>query len=245
MRADDLRAVLDGAGSERAVLFGDGDGGSLAALFAAMHPDRVLALVLYNSWARTAWAPDYPMGCVEGGAGGAGERRSRSTGGREELATRFLESVSALVRERSGMGPVGGQGSASRRLARRGARLRRGRARDRRPERLGDRAGTDPVLSRSAAAHARAADLAERIPGARYVHSRARTGCPTPGTSTPSSGRSSGSSRSVSAEEATFDRVLDDGALHRHRRLDREGWRRSATARGRCCSNGTTRPSAR
>ncbi len=49
MRADDLRAVLDGAGSDRAVLFGDGDGGSLAALFAAMHPDRVLALVLYNS----------------------------------------------------------------------------------------------------------------------------------------------------------------------------------------------------
>ena len=58
MRADDLRAVLDAAGSERAVLVGNRGGGSLAAFFAAMHPDRVFALVLYNSWARTAWAPD-------------------------------------------------------------------------------------------------------------------------------------------------------------------------------------------
>ena len=48
MRADDLRAVLDGAGSDRAVLFGDG-GGNLAAFFAATHPDRVSALVLYGS----------------------------------------------------------------------------------------------------------------------------------------------------------------------------------------------------
>jgi pimeloyl-ACP methyl ester carboxylesterase len=52
MRADDLRAVLDAAGSERAVIVGNRGGGSLAAFFAAMHPDRVFALVLYNSWAR-------------------------------------------------------------------------------------------------------------------------------------------------------------------------------------------------
>jgi pimeloyl-ACP methyl ester carboxylesterase len=50
-------AVLDAAGSERAVLVGTA-GGSLAAFFAAMHPDRVFALVLYNARARTAWAPD-------------------------------------------------------------------------------------------------------------------------------------------------------------------------------------------
>src|SRR5438445_1946558 len=46
MRADDLRVVLDAVGSERAVLFGESEGGSLVAFFAAAHPQRVLALIL-------------------------------------------------------------------------------------------------------------------------------------------------------------------------------------------------------
>ena len=62
MRADDLRAVLDAVGSERAVLFGGAEGGALATFFAAMHPDRVVALILWGTTARIAWAPDYPTG---------------------------------------------------------------------------------------------------------------------------------------------------------------------------------------
>ena len=62
MRADDLRAVLDAVGSERAILLGGSEGGALAAFFAATHPDRVLALILWGTSARTAWAPDYPTG---------------------------------------------------------------------------------------------------------------------------------------------------------------------------------------
>jgi class 3 adenylate cyclase len=50
MRADDLRAVLDAAGSERAILFGESEGGMLATFFAATHPERVLALILYGSY---------------------------------------------------------------------------------------------------------------------------------------------------------------------------------------------------
>ena len=65
MRADDLRAVLDEVGSERAVVFGESEGGALAAFFAATHPDRVLALILYGTMARYAWAPDYPMGMTQ------------------------------------------------------------------------------------------------------------------------------------------------------------------------------------
>ena len=65
MRADDLRAVLDAVGSERAVLFGASEGGALATFFAATHPDRVRALVLYGSQARYAWAPDYPTGMTQ------------------------------------------------------------------------------------------------------------------------------------------------------------------------------------
>ena len=64
-RADDLRAVLDAIGSERAVVMGDTDAGALAAFFAATHPERVQALILNAAYARAAWAPDYPIGMKE------------------------------------------------------------------------------------------------------------------------------------------------------------------------------------
>src|SRR5215470_5616314 len=59
---DDMRAVMDAAGSERADLLGVSEGGTMATLFAAGHPDRVNALVLYGSYARVLEAPDYPFG---------------------------------------------------------------------------------------------------------------------------------------------------------------------------------------
>lgn len=65
MRVDDLRAVLDAVGSERAVVMGDTDGGALAVFFAATHPERVQALILNGAYARAAWAPDYPSGQKE------------------------------------------------------------------------------------------------------------------------------------------------------------------------------------
>lgn len=62
-RMDDIRAVMDDAGSERAVLLGAGSpGGQLCALFAATYPERVNALVLHNTWPRVVSAPDYPFG---------------------------------------------------------------------------------------------------------------------------------------------------------------------------------------
>ena len=59
---DDVRAVMAAAGSERAALFGFGDGGALLALFAATYPERTLALVLYATEPRKLQAPDYPWG---------------------------------------------------------------------------------------------------------------------------------------------------------------------------------------
>ncbi len=61
-RIDDMRAVLDAAGSERAVVFGESEGGSMAALYAATYPERTVGLVLYGAEARWAWAPDYTWG---------------------------------------------------------------------------------------------------------------------------------------------------------------------------------------
>ncbi len=56
---DDVLAVMDAAGTERAALLGSLEGGPLAMTFAATHPDKVSALVLYATFARSAWAPDY------------------------------------------------------------------------------------------------------------------------------------------------------------------------------------------
>jgi pimeloyl-ACP methyl ester carboxylesterase/class 3 adenylate cyclase len=59
-RIDDVRAVMDAAGSERAALLGISEGGPMSVLFAATHPERVTALVLYGAMGRTTEAPDYP-----------------------------------------------------------------------------------------------------------------------------------------------------------------------------------------
>ena len=64
-RVDDLRAVLDAAGSERAALVALADGGPLGCMFAAAHPERTVALALCNTRPRIGWAPDYPWGMPE------------------------------------------------------------------------------------------------------------------------------------------------------------------------------------
>jgi class 3 adenylate cyclase len=59
-RMDDVRAVLDDAGIERAAIVGISEGAPLGILFAAAHPERVTHLVLYGGMARSTEAPDYP-----------------------------------------------------------------------------------------------------------------------------------------------------------------------------------------
>jgi len=61
-RADDIRAVMDAAGSEQAVILGASEGGSMAAVFAAMHPERTRSLIIWGCQARFVSAPDYPWG---------------------------------------------------------------------------------------------------------------------------------------------------------------------------------------
>ena len=57
-RMDDVRAVMDAQGVERAAIFGISEGGSLATLFTATHPERSSALVLYGAFAKfTSWFP--------------------------------------------------------------------------------------------------------------------------------------------------------------------------------------------
>ena len=59
-RMDDVRAVMDAAGSERAALMGISEGVSMSILFAATHPERTRALVAYGGMARATADDDYP-----------------------------------------------------------------------------------------------------------------------------------------------------------------------------------------
>jgi pimeloyl-ACP methyl ester carboxylesterase len=59
-RMDDVRAVMDAVGSERAAIFGMSEGGNMSTLFAATYPERTVALVLFSCFAKRIWAPDYP-----------------------------------------------------------------------------------------------------------------------------------------------------------------------------------------
>jgi pimeloyl-ACP methyl ester carboxylesterase len=59
-RMDDVRAVMDAAGSERAVLFGHSEGGPMSMLFAAAYPERTEGLVVYGSFATRVRQSGYP-----------------------------------------------------------------------------------------------------------------------------------------------------------------------------------------
>ena len=59
---DDVGALMDAAGSERATLIAHGHGVQMALMTAATHPDRVDSLVLINGFARFSRADDYPAG---------------------------------------------------------------------------------------------------------------------------------------------------------------------------------------
>ena len=59
-RMDDVRAVMDAVGSERAALLGHSEGGNVSVLFAATYPERTAALVLVGCYAKRVRSPDYP-----------------------------------------------------------------------------------------------------------------------------------------------------------------------------------------
>jgi len=59
-RMDDLRAVMDAAGSESAVVMGHSEGGNMSMVFAATHPARVEGLILIGSYAKRRPSEDYP-----------------------------------------------------------------------------------------------------------------------------------------------------------------------------------------
>ena len=95
--ADDIAAVMEAAGSERANLVGVGDSGPLAILFAATRPQCVESLVLVNTGARLVRGPDYPWGIGEEEKAEF-LRRTRETWGTGGLTDVFSPSTAEDVR---------------------------------------------------------------------------------------------------------------------------------------------------
>ena len=59
-RMDDVRAVMDAAGSKQAIVMGHSEGGNMCILFAATYPERTESLILIGSYAKRVWSEDYP-----------------------------------------------------------------------------------------------------------------------------------------------------------------------------------------
>src|SRR6266508_918033 len=81
---DDLTAVMDAAGSDRAAIMGIFDAGPTAMLFAASRPERTVALVLANTSARILRSDDYPVGARPQRIEEVGSRIERTWGTEEQ-----------------------------------------------------------------------------------------------------------------------------------------------------------------
>ena len=93
VRMDDVRAVMDAAGSERASLFAVSEGGTMCALFSATYPQRTTALIMHGSFPRRTKAADYPFGLTTEQMQAFIARMRREWGGPVGLAERAPSMV--------------------------------------------------------------------------------------------------------------------------------------------------------
>jgi len=64
-RMSDVQAIMNAVGSSRAAIMGTSEGGPMSILFAATYPQRITAIILYGTYAKRTWAPDYPHGWTD------------------------------------------------------------------------------------------------------------------------------------------------------------------------------------
>jgi class 3 adenylate cyclase/pimeloyl-ACP methyl ester carboxylesterase len=168
-RMDDVRAVMDAAGSERAALVGASEGGPMSILFAATYPERAWALALCGTFPRERWAPDYPFGIRDEEARREDEEIERSWGTPEDAAaTAQALAPSASAEEQQGLATMIRQSASP------GAALALNRMNHeidvrnvlpviRVPTLVLNRGAEDPFIRQGASY------IAEHIPGARHL----------------------------------------------------------------------------
>ena len=103
-RLDDVRAVMEAAGSERAVLMGVSEGGPLCSLFAATYPERTEALVMIGSYARRLRDDGLSVGADARRSASSSARRS-STNGAGRWASRSARRRAPTIRRFANGGP--------------------------------------------------------------------------------------------------------------------------------------------
>ena len=112
-RMDDIRAVMDAAGSESAALFGYSEGGPMSVLFAATFPQRVRAIVLYGTYAKRSYPDeDYPWAPTWEERVEVAQELERTWGENVDVANMAPNADAALVswmrrRGRGGVSPAG------------------------------------------------------------------------------------------------------------------------------------------
>jgi class 3 adenylate cyclase len=171
-RMDDVRAVMDAAGSERAALIGVSEGGPMSILFAATYPDRAWALALCGTFARERWAPDYPFGIRDEEARREEEETERNWGTPEDAAAvaqalapsaspEEQHALATLIRQSASPGAALALGRMNRE-----SDVRHVLPAIRVPTLVLNREGEHP-FTRQGSAY-----LAEHIPGARHIELR-------------------------------------------------------------------------
>jgi pimeloyl-ACP methyl ester carboxylesterase len=96
-RMDDVRAVMEAVGSERAAVFGMSEGGNMAMLFAATYPERTLALITFGVFAKRVLGSRLPLGANTGRASGISMTLSKKNGA-DRLESKPSPQVSATIR---------------------------------------------------------------------------------------------------------------------------------------------------
>lgn len=207
---DDIRAVMDAAGSERAVLFGVEDGGSVCSLFAASYPDRVSALVLFSIVAKHGRAEDFPWSWSDE-AFHAWATRIEHKWGTDE----FWEDAPSPVSPRLGQDPERVRAWA--RYSRLSASPGTARAIERAFSEVDVRAVFPAIRVPTLVLHrigdtfidvGHARYAAAKIPGARLVELPGDENAPFMGDSDAVLGELAHFVSAIQAEEAEFDRVL-------------------------------------
>jgi pimeloyl-ACP methyl ester carboxylesterase len=101
VRMDDVRAVMDAVGSERAALFGVSEGGPMSALFSATYPSRVSALIMQGGFPRRIRTPDFPWDRLKKSAK-CGSSRCDANGAEPSASPRARPAWSGTNDSRSG-----------------------------------------------------------------------------------------------------------------------------------------------
>jgi pimeloyl-ACP methyl ester carboxylesterase len=201
-RMDDVRAVMEAVGSERAALLGISEGGPMCSLFAATYPEKTSALVMIGTYAKRDLGSGLPVGADARNTRVVLRRDPRALGrpGRPRGAC-------AERRRGSGVPRVVEHLPAHGRQPRGGAATDADERRDRRP--LG--AAADPRADADSAPHRRSLPsrrrgrfMAGKIPDARFVELPARITCRLSAIRTRCSTRSSSSSPARAAASSSI-----------------------------------------